>query len=48
VLWPFYQHLRAAGKPAKVALVAAMHRLLAILNAIAKNENCLEAPCLLA
>ena len=29
----FYQRLRAAGKPAKVALVAAMRKLLVILNA---------------
>ena len=31
-LRPFYQRLRATGKPAKVALVAAMRRLLLILN----------------
>jgi transposase len=30
VLRPFYQRLRAAGKPAKVALVAGMHKLLLI------------------
>jgi transposase len=30
-LRPFYQRLRAGGKPAKVALVAAMHKLLLIL-----------------
>ena len=37
VLRPFYQRLRATGKPAKVALVAAMHKLLLILNAMLKN-----------
>ena|SRR5207249_3078166 len=30
----FYQRLRAAGRPAKVALTAAMRKLLTILNAI--------------
>jgi transposase len=29
--------LRAAGKPAKVALVACMHKLLTIMNAIIKS-----------
>jgi transposase len=33
----FYQRLRAAGKPPKVALVAAMRKLLLILNAIARQ-----------
>lgn len=33
----FYQRLRQAGKPAKVALVAAMRKLLCILNAILKS-----------
>lgn len=33
----FYQRLRAAGKPAKVALVACMHKLLTIMNAIVKS-----------
>lgn len=33
----FYQRLRAAGKPAKVALVACMHKLLTIMNAIIKS-----------
>lgn len=37
VLKPFYQRLRAAGKPAKVALVAAMHKLLTILNAMLRD-----------
>lgn len=33
----FYQRLRAAGKHAKVALTACMHKLLSILNAIMKT-----------
>jgi transposase len=33
----FYQRLLAAGKPKKVALVAAMRKLLTVLNAIAKS-----------
>jgi transposase len=33
-----YQRWRAAGKPPKVALVAAMHKLLIHLNAILKSE----------
>ncbi|UUZ74478.1 transposase [Polaromonas sp. P1(28)-13] len=37
VLKAFYQRLRAAGKPAKVALVACMHKLLTILNAVIKS-----------
>jgi transposase len=35
----FYQRLRAAGKPAKVALVAAMRKLLTILNAMVKAQR---------
>jgi transposase len=35
----FYRRLRDAGKPAKVALVAAMHKLLTILNAIVKSQQ---------
>lgn len=37
VLSVFYRKLRDAGKPAKVALVACMRKLLLILNAIVKN-----------
>lgn len=37
VLHGFYTRLRAAGKPAKVALVACMHKLLIIINAILKS-----------
>lgn len=35
----FYQRLLAAGKPKKVALVAAMRKLLGILNAMAKRRS---------
>lgn len=35
----FYQRLRAAGKPAKVALVAVMRKLLTIVNAMMKDER---------
>ena len=35
----FYRRLLAVGKPPKVALVAAMHKLLTILNAIVKSEQ---------
>ena len=35
----FYQRLRNAGKPAKVALTASMRKLLSILNAIARNRQ---------
>jgi len=33
----FYERLRAAGKPAKVALTASMRRLLGILNAMVRD-----------
>ena len=39
VLARFYQRLRAAGKPAKVALVAVMRKLLVILNAMLKHQT---------
>jgi transposase len=35
----FYQRLRAAGKPAKVALTAVMHKLIVLMNQILKNPN---------
>lgn len=35
----FYQRLLAKGKPKKVALVAAMRKLLATLNSIAKHRS---------
>jgi transposase len=37
VIRAFYERLRAAGKPAKVALTACMRKLLVILNAIART-----------
>lgn len=37
VIKPFYDRLLAKGKPKKVALVACMHKLLTILNAIMKS-----------
>jgi transposase len=36
---PFYERLLAAGKPKKVALVACMHKLLTILNAMVKHHT---------
>ncbi len=35
----FYQRLKAKGKDSKVALVACMHKLLTILNAMIKNKT---------
>jgi transposase len=39
VIRAFYERLRQAGKPSKVALVAAMHKLLTILNAILRHKR---------
>lgn len=39
VIKAFYQRLLAAGKAKKVALVACMHKLLTILNAMVKNHT---------
>ena len=39
VIKVFYQRLRAAGKPAKVALVACMRKLLTILNAMVRTNT---------
>ncbi len=39
VLRALYARLRAAGKPAKVALVAAMRKLLVILNAMLRDNR---------
>jgi transposase len=39
VIRAFFQRLRAAGKPQKLALVAAMRKLLSILNAIMKHQQ---------
>ena len=35
----FYQRLTAAGRPKKVALTAAMRKLLTILNAILRDQR---------
>ena len=40
----FYQRLRAAGKPAKVALVAVMRKLMTILNAMMKHQSRWQQP----
>jgi transposase len=40
----FYERLLAAGKPKKVALVACMHRLLVILNAVLKHRTPWRSP----
>lgn len=39
VITAFYERLRAAGKPAKVALTACMRKLLTILNAMLKAKT---------
>ena len=39
VLRTFYQRLRTRGKPAKVALVATMRKLLTIVNAMLKHQT---------
>jgi transposase len=39
VLASFYQHLLAAGKAKKLALVAVMRKLLIILNAILRDRR---------
>ena len=39
VLKPFYQRLRAAGKPAKVALVALMRKLAELANLLLKSSS---------
>jgi transposase len=39
VIRPFYRKLRDAGKPAKVALVACMRKLLTILNALLRKKS---------
>jgi len=48
VIAAFYQRLLAAGKPAKVALVACLHKLLTLLNALLKHQTCWQAPTLAA
>ncbi len=39
---PFYQRLREAGKPAKLAMTAAMRKLITILNAIVRDAEALK------
>jgi transposase len=41
-----FRRLRAAGKPAKVALTACMRRLITILNAMVKTHQPWRAPAL--
>ncbi len=45
VLKPFYRRLRGGGKPPKVALVAAMRKLLTTLNAMLKTRTAWRPPC---
>jgi transposase len=45
LLRSFYHRLRAAGKPAKVAIIAAMRKLLVILNAMLKTNSPWSPPC---
>jgi len=44
-LHAFYSRLRQSGKPAKVALTAAMRKLLLILNAMLKTQTPWSPPC---
>lgn len=39
VIKAYYKHLRASGKPAKVALTACMRKLLVIMNAMLKHRS---------
>lgn len=39
VLRAFYERLRAAGKPRKVALTACMRKLLVIVNAMVRSHT---------
>ena len=40
IIKALYERLRAKGKPAKVALVACMRKLLTILNAMMRDQTC--------
>ena len=44
VIRAFYQRLRAAGKPAKVALTACMRKLLVTLNAMMREQTAWAPP----
>jgi len=46
ILRALYRRLRAIGKPAKVALVACMRRLITILNAMVKTQQPWRTPAL--
>jgi transposase len=39
VIRPFYQRLRADGKPCKVAIIACMRKLLVIINTLIHNQT---------
>ncbi len=39
VIKAFYERLCAAGKPKKLALIACMHKILVIINAMFKNDT---------
>jgi transposase len=41
----FYQRLLSQGKPKKLALTAAMRKLLTILNTLIKTDQLWEEPC---
>ena len=41
---PFYQRLLAKGKPKKLALVAAMRKLLTIINSLIKRDELWSDP----
>lgn len=43
----FYQRLVGAGRPRKLAVIACLHKLLTILNALVRQNRCWEAsrPC---
>src|SRR4029077_14974572 len=43
VIRTFYDRLRAVGKPPLVAIVAAMRKLLTILNAMVRHQQAWEA-----
>jgi transposase len=44
VIRSFYQRLLAMHKPKKLALTACMHKLLTILNAMARRQTLWSAP----
>lgn len=44
----FYRRLRQSGKPAKVALTAAMRKLLTLLNVMLKTQTLWRSPCTIA